>query len=122
MYVLSRKLGKLVWDIVVTWNFFEKQTIGMQWVRAADSIAANIAEGYGRFYFKDTIRFYYMARGSLFETSDWFSKAAERKVISPDDQDRFRTLVSDIPKEFNILIKRNELNAQQYSDNKPINQ
>lgn len=35
--------------------------------RAAISIIANIAEGYGRFHSKDRIRFYLQARGSSTE-------------------------------------------------------
>ncbi len=36
--------------------------------RSVNSICANIAEGYSRFYAKDKIRFYYQARGSISES------------------------------------------------------
>ncbi|MEK7067636.1 MAG: four helix bundle protein, partial [Patescibacteria group bacterium] len=39
--------------------------------RAVSSIAANIAEGFERYYFKDKIRFYYQARGSAAEVQNF---------------------------------------------------
>ncbi|MCB9307873.1 MAG: four helix bundle protein [Lewinellaceae bacterium] len=52
-----------------------------QFADAADSIAANIAEGYGRFHYKDKRNFYYMARGSLSETKTWALKAFQRSLL-----------------------------------------
>jgi four helix bundle protein len=46
----------------------EKWALNQQLRRSSQSIAANIAEGYGRFYFQDNVRFCYIARGSLEET------------------------------------------------------
>ncbi len=46
----------------------EKYGLDQQLRRAAQSIPANIAEGYGRYYYQDMIRFCYIARGSLEET------------------------------------------------------
>lgn len=43
-----------IWTIVQQWRHFEKDTIGKQIVRAADSISANIAEGYGRYFYKES--------------------------------------------------------------------
>jgi len=123
VYQLSRELGKLVWGIVIRWDYLAKKTIGDQWIRATDSMSANIAEGYGRFFFNDTIKFYYYARGSYFESYDWFLKARERKLLSESEIEQYQKLTEQIPKEINILIKRTRNNAKKYKgqDNKLIN-
>jgi four helix bundle protein len=46
----------------------EKWGLRDQIMRSSKSIGANIAEGYGRFYYMDNVRFCYNARGSLDET------------------------------------------------------
>ncbi|RJP51366.1 MAG: four helix bundle protein [Anaerolineaceae bacterium] len=46
----------------------EKWALSQQVRRSSQSIPANIAEGHGRFYFQDNVRFCYIARGSLEET------------------------------------------------------
>jgi len=46
----------------------EKWSLAQQLRRSSQSIPANIAEGHGRFYFQDNVRFCYIARGSLEET------------------------------------------------------
>jgi len=40
-YRLAYNFSNLVWDVVVKWDMFAKRTVGMQWVRAADSVSAN---------------------------------------------------------------------------------
>jgi four helix bundle protein len=46
----------------------EKYGLADQLRRSSKSVAANIAEGAGRFYYMDNVRFCYQARGSLDET------------------------------------------------------
>lgn len=46
----------------------EKYSLSAHLRRAVQSIPANIAEGYGRYYYQDSVRFCYNARGSLEET------------------------------------------------------
>jgi four helix bundle protein len=46
----------------------EKYVLSQQLRRSSQSIPANIAEGHGRFYFQDNVRFCYIARGSLEES------------------------------------------------------
>jgi four helix bundle protein len=59
----------------------EKWNLNVQIRRSALSIAANIAEGYGRFYYQDNIRFCYNARGSLDETLSHLLFAFEAQFI-----------------------------------------
>ena len=47
VYKLAEKLANEVWSVVKSWNSFEKDTVGKQIVRSADSVCANIAEGRG---------------------------------------------------------------------------
>ncbi len=46
----------------------EKWDLASQIRRSSKSVMANVAEGHGRYYYQETVRFCYMARGSLEET------------------------------------------------------
>jgi four helix bundle protein len=74
IYQLAESLADHVWGIVIDWEIFERDTVGKQLVRAADSIGANIAEGVGRWGLQDQKRFIYIARGSLNETKHWLRR------------------------------------------------
>lgn len=93
VYTRSMQLGNKIWDLVSGWNYFDKSTMGGQMVRSVDSIAANIAEGFGRFHYGESKHFSYYSRGSLFETKTWVTKARARKLINEED---FSSLVSEI--------------------------
>ncbi|MBU0597398.1 four helix bundle protein [Patescibacteria group bacterium] len=61
----------------------KKEQFGLisQMERAAVSITSNIAEGFSRYYFKDKIRFYYMARGSVSELQNLLTIALDLDYI-----------------------------------------
>lgn len=61
----------------------EKWGLSQQLRRSSTSVSANIAEGYGRYYYQDNIRFCYNARGSLEETLSHVAFAHEA-VFIPD--------------------------------------
>ena len=88
VYQLSVEIGERVWSLVVPWDYFAKDTVGKQLVRSADSIAANIAEGFGRYFYKENKRFCYYSRGSLQETRTWLTKASNRGFIGKEDYER----------------------------------
>lgn len=104
-YKIASNLADIVWDKVSKWDWFSKRTIGDQLVEAIDSIAGNIAEGFGRYHKKDKIKFYYNGRGSLFESAHWVKKAEKRKLLSTNDTDHILGELRKLPKEINNLIK-----------------
>ena len=57
VYKVAMEIGEMVWNIVAKWEYFEKKTLGAQFTDAADSIALNISEGYGRFHYKENKNF-----------------------------------------------------------------
>ncbi len=83
-YKSAFHLANYVWDLVLPWEAFSRNTIGSQFVRAADSISANIAEGFGRWGKKDKIKFYRYSQGSRKECYDWNAKARHRKLITEE--------------------------------------
>jgi four helix bundle protein len=105
VYQLAMDLGESIWEIVIAWNSFEKDTIGKQLVRAADSVAANLSEGFGRFFYKENKQFCYYSRGSLYETKTWLTKAKNRKLITVDQFESFTKDIDLIGKKLNSYIK-----------------
>jgi four helix bundle protein len=108
-YEIAFELSNYVWDVVINWDWFAKKTIGVQFVTSADSISANIAEGYGRFHKKDKIKFYHYSRGSAIEALDWTIKAYGRKLLSADQFQYISQGLQKLPKEINNLIKYTNL-------------
>ena len=93
VYQLAMEIGERVWDLAQKWDYFSKDTVGKQLVRAADSIAANLSEGYGRFFYKENRQFCYYSRGSLQETKTWIRKSHNRGLIKDES---FHSLSTDL--------------------------
>lgn len=104
VYQLSETLADEIWDIVVKWNYFAKDTVGRQLVRAADSIGANIAEGTGRGTFKENKRFVKIARSSLYETKFWLRRASKRNLISKKELHKLAPLITELAPRLNAYL------------------
>ena len=106
VYQLSRKLSTIAWDIYSKMSFEEKKIIGDQFIRATDSIGANIAEGYSRFHFLDKVRFYYNSRASQSESTDhWLELLFERNKINQQVFDEYKSISKDLQIKLNNFIK-----------------
>jgi len=105
VYNLSEIISDKIWDIVMGWEYFAKDTIGKQLCRAADSISANIAEGYGRYHFKENKNFCYYSRGSILEVKSFLRKSKNRNLISEDCYSELYTELQTIHLKLNAYIK-----------------
>ncbi|MBT1701809.1 four helix bundle protein [Chryseosolibacter indicus] len=105
VYNLAMEVGERVWIIVDRWTNFQKDTIGKQFVRATDSIAANLSEGFGRYHYKEAKNFGYYSRGSLYETKTWLTKAYKRNLVSNEDYNSLADSLNVIVKMLNSYIK-----------------
>ncbi len=74
VYKLSEQISDMVWKDYDSWPEKAKRTIGLQIIKAADSISINIAEGYGRYTPLDRKNFYLYSRGSFEEPKDGYEK------------------------------------------------
>ena len=84
IYREAMSLGEEIWSLVLAWDYLAKDTLGKQLIRSADSIAANISEGFGRYHFKENQKFCFYSRGSLLETQTWIEKAVHRNLIEKE--------------------------------------
>jgi four helix bundle protein len=97
-------LSNFVWSVVIHWDSFSKDTIGKQFVRAVDSISANIAEGFGRYGIKDKIKFYLYARASAKESLDWNEKAKIRQLIDDEAYQKIFKVLNELNPQINAQI------------------
>jgi len=82
---VTRELRNKVRSVTRTWPGDEKFRLCDQIIRSSRSVTANIAEGYGRFYERDNVRFCRIARGSLYETQDHLITANDEGILSEED-------------------------------------
>ena len=93
VYKLARELSKLGWEIYEGLDWHDKKIIGDQFITATDSFGENLTEGYGRYHYLDKIKFFYNARGSLFEAGDyWLELLFERSKINEETYKKFQDI------------------------------
>lgn len=82
----------------------EKWSLADQLRRSTQSIPANIAEGYGRFYFQESIRFCYIARGSLEETFSHLTLACQLNYLDDETHRRLNNQIVELRRMINGYI------------------
>jgi len=97
----------LVVEVYKVANHFPKEemyALTSQTKRASVSVAANIAEGVGRQYKKDTIQFLYISRGSLYELETLLVIALRLELFSKQDSDILNSMIEKSLQVLNGLI------------------
>jgi four helix bundle protein len=101
----------------------ERYALGIQMRRAAISITANIAEGFGRQSWKENTRFCRISRGSAYELRDHLTTAFDQKYLSDEDFERLDHEIIIFIKQLNAYIggmvrrsqkQQNSLNKKTY--------
>ena len=77
IYKKAKKFRKEIFELIKLFPKEEKFLLKTQLIRASRSIGANIAEGYGRYHYRENIQFCRQARGSLYECLDHINVAYE---------------------------------------------
>lgn len=105
VYRLARELSNVGWEIYENLDWKDKKIMGDQFIRATDSVGANVAEGYGRYHRLDQIKFYYNARGSLREANKhWLELMKRRGKVSENCYEEYKGIAEDLRPRLNNFI------------------
>ena len=86
-----RQIRKKIEVLVKTFPADEKYKLTDQLIRAARSSHDNIAEGYGRYYYKENIQFCRISRGSLYEVLNHLYTALDNNYINHNTFNSFKS-------------------------------
>jgi four helix bundle protein len=82
----------------------EKWDLADQVRRSSKSSPSNIAEGHGRFYYREQVRFCYNSRGSLSETENHLITAKDLNYINLDLYQKGRDMAAEIHRLLNGYV------------------
>ena len=105
VYQLAERLSDEIWRIVLGWDQFSRNTIGVQMVKAVDSVGANVAEGSGCGSNPDYRRFIKISRGSLYETRHWLRRAYKRNLLTDEQVDTLTPIIEELTPSLNAYLR-----------------
>jgi four helix bundle protein len=105
VWQLARELRKQVYKLARKFPAEEKFGLASQVQRAAISITANIAEGFGRYSYQENIQFCRTARGSVFEVRDHLISAEDQNYISAAEHQVAAALAQRVIQTLNGYIR-----------------
>ncbi len=105
VYKLAEELANWIYDLTSAFPDAEKFGLTSQSRRAAVSIAANIAEGYGRYFYKENRLLCFYARGSLAELKSHLLFSRKRGYISEEQLNEFKAKYRNLQVKLNNYIK-----------------
>lgn len=100
----ARNYKKAIKQLTACFPSEEKYRLEDQLIRASRSIGNNIAEGYGRYTYKDQIHFCMQARGSLFESTNHLIDAFDDNYIDQETLNKLDDQANEVEKLLNGYI------------------
>ncbi|HEX5483924.1 MAG TPA: four helix bundle protein [Terriglobia bacterium] len=108
----ARELRREVYKLALALPDFEKFALASQLRRAATSVTANIAEGYGCFDDQENVRFCRQARGSLYELRDYLMTCKDQGYQTASRAEKLDAMAQRVVKILNGYMRstRTQLN------------
>lgn len=100
----ARKLKIRIWELVKTFPPEEKFRLTDQLIRSSRSTCSVIAEGHGKYTYKDKINYCMIGRGSLSETWNHMIDAFDSGYITKEELTSFKTDIDENAKLLNGYI------------------
>jgi four helix bundle protein len=101
----ARKLRQQIYRLVVDFPSHEKYGLSSQIKRAASSVTANLAEGYGRYSYQENVRSCRQSRGSLYELRDHLTTALDAGYIRHEKYEELEAMAMSAIKLVNGYIR-----------------
>jgi four helix bundle protein len=98
---LRRELYRMAKDL----PDIEKFGLASQIRRAAVSVTANLAEGYGRFGYQENAQMCRQARGSLYELRDHLTTCVDEGYLGPAEGERLDALIQSVTRLLNGYLR-----------------
>lgn len=100
------KLVIMIYEVTKSFPKEELYSLVDQMRRAAASITANIAEGFGRQTYKEKVQFYYIAQGSITELKNFLLIAKGIGYLDKNIFDRLANQINATHKLLNGFIRK----------------
>ncbi len=105
VWKVARVLRQEIYKLARQLPDFEKYGMASQLRRAAVSVTANLAEGFGRFGFQENAQFCRHARGSLYELRDHLSTCLDENYLTTEESIRLEQLASTVGRLLNGYLR-----------------
>ena len=105
VWQVARELRNEMYKVVRALPEVEKFALGTQIRRAAISVTANIAEGFGRFGYQENAQFCRQARGSVFELRDHLTTCVDQQYLSMKEGQRLDLMAQRVAQILNGYLR-----------------
>lgn len=105
VWKLARELRVQIYVLVRNFPQEERFALNTQMRRAAQSIGANIAEGFGRYSYRENIQYCRQARGFAFEVRDHLVTAVDAEFITQEEYAQSDALAQRVIQTLNGYIR-----------------
>ncbi len=105
MWKHARRLRQEIYRVAGDFPSQEKYGLSSQIKRAACSVTANLAEGYGRYSYKENVQFCRQSRGSLYELRDHLTTALDAGYIRQEKYEQLESMAMSAIKLVNGYIR-----------------